>query len=246
MLELEGLGHGFPGGDWLFRDASLQVGGGEVVAVLGPNGRGKTTLLRCAAGLLAPTEGVVRRGVGVGYVPQAQAAGLGYPVLDMVLMGRVRHVRSYASPGRRDVAAAQHALEQVGLSHLAERAVTRLSGGERQLVVIARALASESPMLILDEPASALDLHNQATVLRLLRDLADAGMGVLLTTHHPDHAFALADRAVLLHGGQDVRAGPVSSVLTAGALSELYDVPIRTVSYDDDGRVRTVLTTRYL
>ena len=179
MLELEGLGHGFPGGDWLFRDASLQVGGGEVVAVLGPNGRGKTTLLRCAAGLLAPTEGVVRRGVGVGYVPQAQAAGLGYPVLDMVLMGRVRHVRSYASPGRRDVAAAQHALEQVGLSHLAERAVTRLSGGERQLVVIARALASESPMLILDEPASALDLHNQATVLRLLRDLADAGMGVL-------------------------------------------------------------------
>lgn len=245
MLELDGVGFAFEPRRWLFRGVSLSLRAGEVTAVLGPNGRGKTTLLRCAAGLLRPLEGTVRRAGAVAYVPQTHAAGFGYQVREMVLMGRARHIRAYATPSRGDRVAAEAALRRVGLHHLAERPFPQLSGGERQLVLIARALASESRVLILDEPASALDLANQGRVLSLLRELAAEGMGILLTTHHPDHALHLADQAVLMVTADDVRVGPAGRMLADEALGELYGVPVRTVCFDDDGTPRRVLVTRY-
>ena len=250
MRELDGVGFAFRPGRWLFRNVGFTVAPGEVTAVLGPNGRGKTTLLRCAAGLLRPVEGAIRGDETVGYVPQSSGTGFGFRVLDMVLMGRARHVRAYATPGQRDRSAAVAALHRVGLAELADRSVNQLSGGERQLVLIARALASDSRVLVLDEPASALDLRNQGRVLTLLRELADGGLAVLLTTHHPDHALHLADRAVLMLGPDDVRAGPAAELLVDDALGRLYGVGVRTVSFDDDGEGgdgarRTVLTTRY-
>jgi iron complex transport system ATP-binding protein len=246
MLDLDRIGFAFQPGRWLFRGVSLTVRGGQLTAVLGPNGRGKTTLLRCAMGLLRPTEGEVHRHSPVGYVAQAHSVGFSYRVIDMITMGRVRHIRPYSTPGRRDHAAAEAALRRVGLSELADRPYPQLSGGERQLVLIARALASDSDVLILDEPASALDLRNQARVLALLRELADGGMGILLTTHHPNHALHVADQAVLMLEAEDVRVGPAASLLTDQALGQLYGVPVRTVHYDDDDGVpRSVLTTRY-
>ncbi|WP_028924929.1 ABC transporter ATP-binding protein [Pseudonocardia acaciae] len=245
MLELHRVGFAHPRGDWLFREVDMAVRGGEVTVVLGPNGRGKTTLLRCAAGLLRPLEGEVRGAGAVGYVPQALGSGFGYGVLDMVVMGRARHVRAYSTPSARDRAVAESALRRVGLTGLADRPYAQLSGGERQLVLIARAIASDSEVVILDEPASALDLANQGRVLALLRELADGGLGVLLTTHHPDHAVSLADRVALMLPAGRVETGPADAMLTDDALGELYGVPVRTVWFDDDGARRKVLAPRY-
>jgi len=251
MLELDGLGFSHdPGPDperWLFRDVSHRLAPGEILTVLGPNGRGKTTLLRCVAGLNTPTEGRIRADGAIGFVPQSHHTTFAYTVLDMVLMGRARHLRPLATPGHRDHELALSALERVGLAHLAARDYPTLSGGERQLVLIARAIASEGPVLVLDEPASALDLRNQGRVLHLLRGLADEGRIIALTTHHPDHAMEIADTAMLMFGGTDVRIGPAAELLTDRTVGSLYGVRAHAFVLDDDfgGPPRRVIVTRY-
>ncbi len=245
MLELSGAGFHYRGRDWVFRDVSFLVPAGSVTAVLGPNGRGKTTLIRCAAGLATPQEGSVTRVSQVGFVPQAHGVGFAYTALDMVVMGRARHVRLLGTPSRADRRAALEAMERVGVAHLGARTFPTLSGGEQQLVLIARAIASGCPTLTLDEPTAGLDLHNQAQVLSLLRSLAAGGITVLLTTHHPDHAMFLADHVVLMMGVADVRAGRAADLLTDSSLSELYGVEVRTVSYPAMGGEQRAIITRY-
>lgn len=243
MLDLAGVGFAYPGGDWVFRGVDLHVGPGTATAVLGPNGMGKTTLVRCAAGLLGPLEGTVRRDGNVGFVPQARTGAFAYRVIDMVVMGRARQVSLFGTPGRDDVLAARRALERVGIQGLRDRQFPTLSGGEQQLVLIARAIAAESPCLILDEPSTGLDLHNQSRILRLVRELADQGLAILLTTHHPDHALHLADSVVLMLGPTDVRAGSAAELLTDDALSALYGIPVRIISYPrQDGTGRAIVT----
>lgn len=245
MLELADLGHAYQPHRWVFRGVSLRLESGSIAAVLGPNGRGKTTLLRCAAGLLRPTEGSVRHAGVVGFVPQAHGTTFGYRALDMVLMGRARHVPTFGSPGRRDRDAAWAALERVGMADLAYRPFTAMSGGEAQLVLIARAIASGSEVLALDEPATGLDLRNQGRVLTILRELAGQGMTVLVTTHHPDHALHVADVAVLMHGPAEVAAGPAETMLVDSALSRLYGIGVRSVAAPDGAGTRRVLVTDY-
>ncbi|MBA0052520.1 ABC transporter ATP-binding protein [Streptomyces sp. AJS327] len=243
MIELNGIGYRYTPGRWVFRDVHATAREGRVLAVLGPNGRGKTTLLRCAAGLLKPSAGTVRATRPVAYVPQSHGAALSYSVADMVLMGRTRHLRAYATPGERDRRRAAEALDRVGIAHLAPRIYTELSGGERQLTLIARALAAHCRILVLDEPASALDLRNQARVHTLLGELADEGMGVVLTTHHPDHALHLADDALLVFGPDDVRCGPREELLTGPVLSELYQVPLTLAEVATERGPRTVVAS---
>lgn len=244
MLELRDVGFRYPGSDWVFRNVSLEVQSGSVTAVLGPNGRGKTTLLRCASGLTQPQEGSVIHDAPIGFVPQAHGGAFAYRVIDMVVMGRVRQVGMFGTPSRNDRIAALNALERIAISHLADRQFPTLSGGEKQLVLIARAIASGSPVLILDEPTTGLDLHNQAQILSLLRKLVADGMTILLTTHHPDHALYLADSVVLM-GASEVRAGPVAQLLTDENLSQLYGIEVRTVEYQHGGGVRRAVVTRY-
>ncbi len=245
MLELDAVGFRYPGSDWVFRNVSLTVAEGAVTAVLGPNGRGKTTLIRCAAGLAKPQEGQVKNDGSVGFVPQTRAGAFAYRAIDMVVMGRVRQVSLFGSPTRGDHVAAMDAMERIGIGHLADRQFPTLSGGEQQLVLIARAIASESPLLILDEPTTGLDLHNQAQILSLLRKLVADGMGVLLTTHHPDHALYLADVVVLMGGGGDVRAGPAATMLSDVELSRLYGIDVQTITYGHRGDSRRAIITRY-
>jgi iron complex transport system ATP-binding protein len=147
----------------------------------------------------------------------------------MVLMGRVGHVGVFAVPGSQDRAAAARSMARVGIDHLADRPFPSLSGGEQQLVLIARAIAGEQPILVLDEPATGLDLANQGQVLRLVRSLAGDGLSVLLTTHQPEHAVLVADTVVLMHGPTDVRCGPAAELLTDAELSVLYGVRVRSV-----------------
>ena len=245
MLELDNAGFRYPGREWIFRGVSFRVVPGSVTAVLGPNGRGKTTLVRCAAGLLKPQEGAVRPDGVVGYVSQARGSSFAFRVLDMVLMGRVRQIHVFGTPSRDDRVAALDAMERVGIVHLRDRQFPTLSGGEQQLVLIARAIASESPILALDEPTTGLDLRNQAQILSLLRKLVTDGMSVLLTTHHPDHALYLADSVVLMMGPNDVRTGAAGDMLTDIALSALYDIEVQTLGYRQNGMDQRAIITRY-
>ncbi|WP_322516229.1 ABC transporter ATP-binding protein [Rhodopseudomonas palustris] len=234
MIRVESVGHWFRPEQWLFRDLSFAVAEGEATAILGPNGCGKTTLLRAMGATLTLKQGRIAVDGVVGVVPQALRADVAYRVIDMVLLGRSRYLGRFGAPGRRDLARAEECLAAVGLADFAERRYDRLSGGQRQLVLFARALASDCRVLLLDEPASALDLANQGVVLRLIRRLVrDDGMTVVFTTHHPDHALAVADK-VLMMAGTPV-FGPAATTLDEANLGRLYGVPVRRITVVADG-----------
>ena len=233
MIEAQGLGFRFsPQADWLFEDLSFRVAPGQTLVLLGRNGRGKTTLLRCLARLVAPSAGVLRCDGVVGYVPQQFATPFSYSVFDVVLMGRARHVGLFSNPSARDRRAPTRRWTWSGLRPLAHRPITTLSGGERQLVLMARALASDVDVLLLDEPASALDFRNQAVVLATLRRLAsERGLAIVMTTHDPAHALEIADRAVFLYGAGDCEEGPLESLFTEAKLSQLYGIAMKRLDY---------------
>ncbi|PHP51977.1 ABC transporter ATP-binding protein [Actinomyces ruminis] len=245
MLDATGLGFRYGRGEWIFRGVDLQVEAGEVLAVLGPNARGKTTLVTCLAGVRKPTEGEVTRRAVIGFVPQSHGATAAFSVLNMVLMGRARFVRAYASPGPADREAAAAALDRVGISHLRDRDYQTVSGGERQLVLIARALATGCRTLILDEPASALDLRNQARVLGVLHALAEDGMAVVMTSHHPEHALRIADQTLLIVNAADIRVDGTAKLLTGATLSSLYGLPVTTPEVNIGGLPQRVVVPDY-
>jgi len=221
---------------------------GEVVCLLGPNGGGKTTLLKTLLGLLPPLSGGILAG-GVplsrlgaaerasllAYVPQAHAGLFPFSVHDLVCMGRAAHLPLFAAPGPADAAKSDAALRLLGIAHLAQRPYTSVSGGERQLVLLARALAQESAVVVLDEPTASLDFGNQIRVLREIRRLAADGRCVLFSTHDPDHAFQCADRVALLHDGRLLALAPPEQALNGQTLSTLYGVAIEVMTVDRQG-----------
>lgn len=233
------------GNRWIFQDAQISIAPATITNLLGANGAGKSTLLRMLAGIAEPTQGIVTRTGGIGFVPQATAGVFPYTVFDMVLMGRARKLGIFSQPGQDDCRVASSALERVGMSHLANRPYLRLSGGQQQLVLIARALATQCDTLILDEPVSALDLHNQALVLQLLTELKDEGMAVVLSTHSPEHALHLGGQALVLDSDGSVHTGPTQDLLNNAVLSDLYHIDLFRHSIPDGGRDRKVVVTRY-
>jgi len=220
-------------------DVSLSVEAGHVLCLLGPNGSGKTTLFKTLLGLL-PAQGgaVLMNGVDlsafrrseiarqVSYVPQAHAAFFPFTVREVVVMGRTAHLGMFSSPSRRDRDAAQAALERLRLTALADAIYTRISGGERQLTLIARALAQDARIVVMDEPTANLDFGNQVRVMDHIKALAGSGMGVLLSTHDPDQAFVCADQVAMLHSGRLVRLGEPREAINSGALREIYNVEV--------------------
>jgi iron complex transport system ATP-binding protein len=193
-------------------DVSLQLRKGAIVTLLGPNGCGKTTLLKIINGLLRPDSGKVyvdgndvsRMGQTdmarlMGHVPQTQRSSFPFTALDIVLTGRMPHISALSQPGPRDLEKARQAMDMVGASHLSSRPYTQISGGERQLVMIARALAQEPSFLLLDEPTSYLDFKNQHQVLKMISRIArDQKVTVVMTLHDPNHALMFSDELVLL------------------------------------------------
>ena len=241
MLEARNLAFGFPGRT-IGREVSFSLAAGEVVCVLGPNGGGKTTLFRTLLGLLPPHDGSIsldghaletlsRREIArrVGYVPQGQAGVFAYTVLEVVLMGRTAHLGAFAAPGERDRRVALRALETLGIAHLAERPVTEVSGGERQLALIARSLAQEPRLLVMDEPTASLDFGNQVRVLQSVSSLAASGISILFASHDPDHAFLAAHRALLLAEGRVIALGAPAEVIRPDTLERLYHVKVSVV-----------------
>jgi iron complex transport system ATP-binding protein len=211
---------------------SLSVARGSVLAVLGSNGVGKTTLLNCIVGLLRPSTGSITVDGRIGYVPQLFHAAFAYSVLDIVLMGRARHIGLFGSPSAADYAVARRYLDLMEVRHLEERAFNTLSGGQKQLVMIAQALASECTILILDEPCSALDYKNQSIVISMLRSLnTQLGQTIIFSTHLPQHGLELASDVLLMQDSRSYRYGRTEDILTADNLSGLYNVPIDKVQF---------------
>jgi iron complex transport system ATP-binding protein len=239
VLSLTDVSFAYPGGRLLLDTVSLALAPGEALCLLGPNGTGKTTLIRCLLGLervasgrielhgrdlarLSPAESARL----MAYVPQDTNAVFAFLAFDVVLMGRSPHLRFMASPTDEDRRLARAAMLRLGIAHLAERPFLELSGGERQLVLVARALTQGSTILIMDEPCAGLDLANQLRLIRIIRALAEDGYSVLFTTHLPDHAFAVGGKVAMLKDGKlGGPAGP-ESLLDAEALGTLYGTPI--------------------
>lgn len=221
-------------------DVSFEVPEGKLAVLLGPNGSGKTTLFKCIAGLWRPCSGQVmfdsrdivhmsfkERAAMLAVVPQDHIPPFPYTVFEAVLMGRAPHVGLYAAPSAQDEETARNALLAVGISHLADRCYTRISGGERQMVLIARALAQEAPLLLLDEPTSHLDFRNQHLVLETVRRVAaDKGLTVLMTLHDPNLAAFFAHQVIMLKSGKIVANGDPDEVLAEGHLEHLYGICI--------------------
>lgn len=236
-VSFSGLGHAYTQNTWVFRGYRGTIAAGDVFAILGPNGRGKTTLLKILLGILQPSEGSLSVGGSLAFVPQLFQVSFDFSCLDMVLMGRARKVGLFAKPKASDVSEALAAMRRLGIADLAERPFHELSGGQRQLVIFARAIAADAQILILDEPTSALDLENQQHVLRWIHTLSrEDGLTVLMTTHHPHHALAVADQALLMMGCDSFESGPAKDVLTTDALSALYRVPMERVAFAHGGR----------
>jgi iron complex transport system ATP-binding protein len=220
-------------------DLNLDIPAQKVTAILGPNGAGKTTLLRIMLGFLKPQQGQVllagrpvasyTRGEMsrlVGLVPQMERIPFDFSVLEYVLLGRAPHLTALQMPRQQDYEASLDVLQWLELEHLAHRPVPELSGGERQMVLVARALAQEPRMLLLDEPTSHLDLSNRGRILQLMTSLAQKGVTIVFTTHDPNAAIFGASQFVLMRQGRVLEAGACEETLTPEKLSQTYGVPV--------------------
>lgn len=245
VVRISGLEFSY-GGAFLVSADSLCVESGEVLTLLGPNGSGKTTLLKCINALLKPTSGsisVCGREIldyprsalsrAIGYVPQSHTPSFPFSVLDVVLMGRVSYLSIFQQPSKADYKKAEEALSIVGISAMRDRAYTNISGGERQLVLIARAIAQEPKLLLLDEPTAHLDFKNQVTTLETVRRLSrERGIGVVMSLHDPNHALIYSDRIALMKGGRILHNGPPRDVIKGEVIEEVYGIPVEIIDYN--------------
>ncbi|MGB3393611.1 MAG: ABC transporter ATP-binding protein [Stenotrophomonas sp.] len=237
VLQARGLGVGYR---WqrVASDITLEIERGQILCLLGPNGSGKTTLFKTLLGLLPaqagelymlgqPVAGWSRTAFArhVGYVPQAHDGIFPFTVEQVVLMGRAARIGRFASPSSHDRRVAGRCMETLGIAALAARSYTAISGGERQLALIARALAQEPVLLVMDEPTASLDFGNQIRVLEHVARLRAEGIAILLSTHQPEHALRCADRIALLARGHIAAIGAAAAVATPANLAQLYDVP---------------------
>lgn len=241
IYKADNLSFRYPtGGKPVLDGVSLTLEEGEILTVLGPNGAGKSTLLGCMLGLLRPQSGSVQlcgkelRSLGarrtallVSYVRQTQTAAFSYSVADYVLMGRAPMLGAFRHPGKKDRAAAQRAMTDMGIERLADKPVDELSGGERQQAMIARAIVREPKAILLDEPTSHLDYGNQLRALRMIKRLSETGYSLVVTTHNPDHAILLGGRTAIIDHSGHMRTGAAKEMLREDILRDVYGAELR-------------------
>lgn len=254
-IEVKNAGFCYSKGKNIFEDISFEVEAGDNFSILGPNGCGKTTLLKSMLRILRLKQGAIhidsknidsmkRSEIGgkIGYVPQTHGATFPYTVLQMVLMGRASHLSIFSSPSEKDREIAKDALEIMGISHLMEKPYTNISGGEAQLVLIARALAAQPDALILDEPTSHLDFRNQTLILKMLDTLAsEKKIAIIMTTHYPNHTLLVSNKALLLNSNKAIQ-GTVENIITEPNLKDAFGIDVRIIQYDNGGNsLKTVV-----
>ena len=260
LFRLTGGVCGYRAGAPVLSGIDFHVDAGEVVCLLGPNGVGKSTLFKSILRLIPLLGGtatflgedmagwpIERTAQAIGYVPQTTSLAFDFTAFDMVLLGRTSRVGAFGEPTSEDEDIALSAARRLGIEHLMGRSFQELSGGEQQLVIVARALAQQPRMLVMDEPTAALDFGNQLHVLESVMQLRDEGLGIVMATHSPDHALAYANRAVLLSGAGVYADGSPEEVVTERALRDLYGISSKIIGtgvaspYFEGREVRTVV-----
>jgi iron complex transport system ATP-binding protein len=256
VLEARSLSYSYQPDQPVLRNVSVAVEANSVVYLLGHNGCGKTTLLEILAGLRAPQAGGVwldgasvhrmpppKRAQHIGLVPQLHTPVFAYTVREVVLMGRTPYLNLFGTPGRPDYAIVDEAIETVGLTRLRDRSYTELSGGERQLALIARGLAQQTGVLLLDEPTAHLDPRNQRLVLETVSQLAEQRISFVISSHNPNSALLYAHQVIVMKAGQVVTVGRPLDVLTEETLSQSYDMPVEVI-YNQDHVARAIVPRR--
>lgn len=247
IYEVDNISFTYPGGKNKVLDrVSLNLNEGQILSILGPNGAGKTTLLNCMVGLLDPDEGDIRicgtdmkkktkRSIAqiVGYVPQLHTPAFNYRVIDFVLMGCAPRVGMLGRPGKDEEKLCLSVLEDMQISDLADRSYIEISGGERQQVLIARAVVQQPKVILFDEPTAHLDYGNQHKVLKMVRNMADKGYSIIITTHNPDHALLLGDRTAIVEKSGHLTVGDTKEIITQDKLRQVYDVDLHLLNIDE-------------
>ena len=247
MISIEHLSFSY-GEEQTLRDVCFSAEQGKLAALIGPNGAGKSTLFKCILKFLRGYEGRVlldgrdmkemsRAEIArkIAYIPQTTIPVFNYAVIDIVLMGMTSGLKLLETPGRNHIERAEQVLDELGIFHLRNRGFGRISGGERQLVLLARAIVQDARILIMDEPTANLDYGNQLRVMEQICQLAKAGYTVIMSTHNPEHALIFADISFVLKDGRVVAAGPSAEVLTEDLMKDLYDVEVRLMDIDTAG-----------
>lgn len=249
ILEVENGCFGYPKQEEILKNINLHLEKGHILSILGPNGIGKTTLLKCMIGLLPWTSGrSILNGTDlckmkskdiwntISYIPQAHSFSFSYTGLEMVMLGRSSHLGLFEQPGAQEIEMAEAMMEKVGITRLAGKDCNRMSGGELQMVLIARALINEPELIILDEPETGLDFHNQILVLNMIERLAhEEGISAIMNTHYPTNAMSIADEAFMMNRKGDRFYGTTDSILNEQNISRSFDVNVIVdeVSYKD-------------
>lgn len=232
---------GYSNGKQILNDINFNVSEKEILSILGSNGVGKTTLLKCTLGLLNWKSGetlIDGKNIksmkhselwkSIGYVPQAKLSAFAYTVDEMVLLGRNSHLKMLEQPGKKDIEIAQKCIDRIGIGYLKGKLCSQISGGELQMVLIARALAAEPKLLILDEPESNLDFKNQLIVLDTIKSLRDEeGISSIVNTHYPDHAISISDKSLILNRDGSSIFGPADIVISEDNLAKSFGVDVK-------------------
>ncbi len=245
-LEVENLSFSY-GENKVLKSITFTAEYGEFLSVLGPNGVGKSTLFRCMLGLLVPSSGAARMdgedisqmrpeelARRIAYIPQSHTPAFNYTVFDMVLMGTIPRLGRFASPCEPQRKQALEALEHLGIAHLKDRGYQKISGGERQLVLIARALAQQAGVLVMDEPCSSLDFGNKIRLMQTVRKLAEEGYAVIQSTHDPDQAYLYSDKVLALYAGEVLAWGDPRDLINDSLMARLYGVDVEVCRLRDD------------
>lgn len=255
LLEVKNISFDYDG-DEIFSNISFSIGKGEVLCILGPNGTGKTTLIKCLNGLHEISSGeILINGENVknlsfkeisrhiGYIPQSHVPSFPFKVFDVVLMGRAPYLNLTDSPKRKDIEIAEDALKTLGIEHLKDKEYTNLSGGERQLVFLARVLCQKPDILILDEPTSHLDFGNQIRLLEIIDNLAKTGLSIIMSSHFPDHAFLSSTKVAIMKDKRFIDFGTPDDVVTEDNLRKAYSIDVKLVELDNNRKVCVPMKT---
>lgn len=240
ILKVENGCFGYPKQEEILTDINIQLDEGHILSVLGPNGIGKTTLLKCMIGLMPWSRG---RSLLMGndirnmsskeiwntisYIPQSHGFSFSYTGLEMVMLGRSSHLGLFQQPGKKEIELAEHMMERVGITRLADKDCNRMSGGELQMVLIAKALINEPKLIILDEPETGLDFHNQILVLNMVEKLAhEENISAIMNTHYPTNAMSIADEAFMMNHSGERFYGKTGDILNEQNISRSFDVNV--------------------
>lgn len=240
LMEMVNGTFSYNGNGNIFEDINFSIKKGEIFCILGANGTGKTTLIRCLNGLMKLNSGeVLLNGKNIyslnhaeiarniGYIPQMHNSTFPFTVLDVVLMGRAPHLDLFSSPAEKDIKIAENSLKTLNIFHMRDKPYTEISGGEQQLVFIARVLTQEPGILILDEPTSHLDFGNQIRTLDIIEKLSNNGLSIVMSSHFPDHAFLSADKVAIMKGKNFIDIGRPEDVITEENMEKTYGINVK-------------------